>query len=77
MTLLREGRGHCSGFETTMRNKRGSEIPVLMSARVTGDRRGILRNFPVPGGLERQIKKALKESEEKFREMVSSSGDGL
>ena len=34
MNLLREGRGHCSGFETTMRNKQGSEIPVLMSARV-------------------------------------------
>ena len=35
MTLLRKGRGQCSGFETTMRNKLGSQIPVLMSARVT------------------------------------------
>ena len=35
MTLLRDGRGVCSGFETAMRNRQGDEIPVLMSARVT------------------------------------------
>ena len=71
MTLLRKGRGRCSGFETTMRNKLGSQIPVLMSARVT-EIQG--ESYVVSQSREdserRQIKKALQESEKKFREMV-------
>lgn len=71
MTLLRKGRGQCSGFETTMRNKLGSQIPVLMSARVT-EIQG--ESFVVSQSREDserpEIKKALQESEKKFREMV-------
>ena len=71
MTLLRKGRGQCSGFETTMRNKLGSQIPVLMSARVT-EIQG--ESYVVSQSREdserREIKKALQDSEKKFREMV-------
>ncbi len=71
MTLLRKGGGQCSGFETTMRNKLGSQIPVLMSARVA-EIQG--ESYVVSQSREdserRQIRKALQESEKKFREMV-------
>ncbi len=71
MTLLQEGRGLCSNFETTMRNKQGRDMPVLMSARVTEiDGEAYVVSQSREDSERRQIKEALLESEKKFREMV-------
>ena len=70
MTHLREGRGLCSGFETTMRNRQGNEIPVMMSARVTEiDGESYVISQSREDSERRKIKKALQESELKFREI--------
>ena len=71
MTLLREGRGHCSGFETIMRNKQGSEIPVWMSARVTeidGESYLVSQSREDSERTADQRRALEEESEEKFRD---------
>ncbi|RPH87335.1 MAG: PAS domain S-box protein [Desulfobacteraceae bacterium] len=71
MTLLQDGRGVCSGFETAMRNRQGDEIPVLMSARVTEiDGESYVISQSREDSERRRIRKAFQESEKKFREMV-------
>lgn len=75
VTLLREGRGLCSGFETTMRNKQGCEIPVLMSARVT-EIDGEAYVVTDITGL-RRVEEELKASEEKYRLVVENANEAI
>jgi two-component system cell cycle sensor histidine kinase/response regulator CckA len=77
MNLLREARGHCSGFETTMRNKQGSEIPVLLSARLTeiGGEPYVVSQSREDSE-RRQIKKALQESENNFLKTLQGEKTG-
>ena len=75
VTLLREGRGLCSGFETTLRNKQGCEIPVLMSARVT-EIDGEAYVVTDITGL-RRVEEELKASEEKYRLVVENANEAI